>query len=173
MMQFIFKIPAAIDAVTEWIGRICGVLVLLLVFVTLAVVVLRYGFDVGYVWMQELYVWFYGCIFLAGAGYTLKHDQHVRVDIFYANASDRYRAWVNLLGAVFLLWPMIFIIFYYSIGYVHDSWSRQETSFQSGGMPFVYLYKTMLLFFSLNIFLQSISLALRNICQIKRGKNVC
>lgn len=95
-MQILLKISSAIDAGTELLGRLCGLLVILLVFLTLAVVILRYGFDMGFVWMQELYVWLYGCIFLAGAGYALKYDQHVRVDIIYAKASDTYLSLIHI-----------------------------------------------------------------------------
>ena len=84
-------------------------------------------FSLGWVWMQESYVWLHGIIFMVGAGYTLLHNAHVRVDIFYRPASDRYRAFVDLLGAVFLLAPMIAIVFLGSWDYVIKSWVGLES----------------------------------------------
>ena len=100
-----------VDEINEYVGKAISWLTLLMVVITFAVVILRYVFSLGWVWMQESYVWLHGIIFMVGAGYTLLHNAHVRVDIFYRPASDRYRAFVDLLGAVFLLAPMIAIVF--------------------------------------------------------------
>ena len=70
-------------------GRITSWLVLLMVLTTFAVATFRYGFSLGWVWLQELYVWMHGAIIMVGVGYTLLHDGHVRIDIFYRAASER------------------------------------------------------------------------------------
>ena len=69
-----------------------------MVLTTFSVVVLRYVFSLGWVWMQESYVWLRGIVFMLGAVYTLLHDGHVRVDIFYRPASERHKSWVYLFG---------------------------------------------------------------------------
>ncbi len=163
------KIIKAIDAVNEQIGRCTAVLVLLMTLTAVGVVVLRYGFDTGFVWMQELYVWMHGLLFTLGAGYALRHDRHVRVDIFYADMSPRRKAWVNLCGTLFLLFPMIAVIIRTSFPYVLDSWQRFETSYQAGGMKGLFLLKTALLLFCLFLGLQALALLLQNIREVRRG----
>ena len=81
----------ALDRVGESAGRAFAWLTLACVLVCFAVVVLRYGFNLGYIWMQELYVWLHAIVFTGCAGYALKHDKHVRVDVFYARMSERGR----------------------------------------------------------------------------------
>lgn len=89
-----------IDGFNEWVGRAVSWLVVLMVINVFCVVVLRYIFSVGWIWMQETYVWMHGTVFMLGAGYTLLHDGHVRIDLFYREASARYKAAVNLVGSL-------------------------------------------------------------------------
>ena len=92
-----------VNQLNEWIGRTVSWLTLGVVLVCFSVVVLRYAFNIGFVWMQDIYVWLHAIAFTLGAGYALLHDHHVRVDIFYRPASERYKAWLNLLGVLLLL----------------------------------------------------------------------
>ena len=103
-----------IDALNEYAGRAVSWLVILMVFTTFGVAVLRYGFSVGWVWLQESYVWMHGIIFMVAAGYTLLHDGHVRIDIVYRAVRARTRAWINLLGVVFLLLPTLAVVWWAS-----------------------------------------------------------
>lgn len=100
----------AIDRLNEAIGKAVSWLTLAMVLVTFAAVVLRYGFSLGWIWLQESYIWMHGIVFMLGAGYTLLHDGHVRVDLFYRDARPRYKAWVNLAGSVVLLLPMVVVV---------------------------------------------------------------
>lgn len=152
------KIMAAIDRMNDRLGVFLGWLVLLMVGIAVAVVVLRYVFDMGFVWMQELYVWIHGILFTLGAGYTLRHNKHVRVDIVYASGSARFQRWVNILGTVFLLFPMLGVIAWTSFPYIAKSWAVRESSYQVGGMPGVFVLKTMLLAFCVLLALQALSL---------------
>lgn len=163
------KIIEVIDAVNDYVGRCVAVLVLLMTLTAIGVVTLRYAFDTGFVWMQELYVWMHGLLFTLGAGYALRHDRHVRVDIFYAEISPRRKAWVNLLGTTFLLFPMIAVILWTSFPYVLDSWQRFETSYQAGGMKGLFILKTALLLFCLFLFIQGVALLLKNLREVRRG----
>lgn len=150
-----------IDRMNEAIGRSTSWLVLSLVLTTFLVAVLRYGFEVGWIWLQEIYVWMHGVIFMVAAGYTLLHDGHVRVDIFYRTASIRTKAWVNLSGLVFFLLPTLAAIWWASWPYVLLSWQRFEVSREAGGMHGLFLLKSALLVFCVLLFLQGVALAIR------------
>ena len=161
-----------VDEINEYVGRAISWLTLLMVVITFAVVILRYVFSLGWVWMQESYVWLHGIIFMVGAGYTLLRNAHVRVDIFYRPASDRYRAFVDLLGAVFLLAPMIIVVFLGSWDYVIKSWEGLEESREAGGLPGLFVLKTFLWIFCCLLALQGMSLSARSILVIKGKANL-
>src|SRR3546814_636921 len=101
-----------IDRLNERVGRAVAWLTLLMVMITFAVVVLRYVYSIGWVWLQESYVWLHGIVFMVGAGYTLLHNAHVRVDIFYRPSSVRYKAMVDLFGSLLLLLPVTLVVTY-------------------------------------------------------------
>lgn len=153
----------AIDRLNDWIGRGVSWLTLAMVLVTFLVVVLRYVFSLGWVWMQESYVWLHGIVFMVGAGYTLLHNGHVRVDIFYRSASARFRAWVDLLGVLVLLLPVTIAVMWASWDYVIVAWSRLEGSREAGGLPGLFLLKTVLWIFCAAVALQGLSLAARSL----------
>jgi TRAP-type mannitol/chloroaromatic compound transport system permease small subunit len=138
-----------------------------MMLVTLTVVILRYVFSVGFIWLQESYVWLNGIAFMVGAGYTLLKDGHVRVDIFYRPASARFRAIVNLLGSLLLLLPMVTVVAVYTVPYVAAAWERLETSREAGGLPALYLLKSFLLVFCLLLGLQGLSLAARSLLALR------
>lgn len=152
----------AIDRINDGVGRTISWLTLAMVLVAFVVVVMRYVFSVGFVWLQESYVWMHGVVFMVGAGYTLLKEGHVRVDIVYRDASQRYKAWIDLGGALLLLAPMIGMVAYEAWPYVVDSWSRLEESREAGGLQGLYLLKTVILVFCLAVGLQGLSLALRS-----------
>lgn len=150
------------DRVNEVIGRGVAWLTLLMVLVTFAVVILRYVFSIGWVWLQESYVWMHGVVFMIGAGYTLLHNGHVRVDIFYRPAGPRYKALVDLFGSFLLLLPMVVLVFWVASDYVATSWSMLEESREAGGMPGLFLLKTVIPVFCVLVALQGLSLAARS-----------
>ncbi|NIA67004.1 TRAP transporter small permease subunit [Pelagibius litoralis] len=134
-----------------------------MVLITFAVVILRYVYAVGWVWLQESYVWLHGMVFMFGAGYTLLHNGHVRVDIFYRPNDTRYKAWVDLVGSLLLIMPLIVIVFLVSFDYVAASWMRLEESREAGGLPGLFLLKSVILAFCVLTGLQGLSLAGRSI----------
>ncbi len=151
----------------ESIGRGVAWLTLALVLITFVVVILRYVFSIGWVWLQESYVWVHGIVFMLGAGYTLLHNGHVRVDVFYRPAGLRYKAIVDVLGTFLLLLPMVILVFAMGFGYVASSWSMLEESREAGGMPGLFLLKTVILVFCVLTGLQGLSLAGRQVLALR------
>jgi TRAP-type mannitol/chloroaromatic compound transport system permease small subunit len=152
-----------IDQLNEIIGRGIAWLTLAMVIIGFVVVVLRYVFSIGFVWLQESYVWLHGITFMVGAGYTLLHDGHVRVDIFYRTASIRKKALVDLFGSLVLLLPVLELVWVQAWPYVLDSWARLEESREAGGLPGLFLLKSVILVFCITLGLQGLSLAGRSI----------
>jgi TRAP-type mannitol/chloroaromatic compound transport system permease small subunit len=171
LYNLLHRTARAIEGLSEHTGRWVGWAALGAVLVTFLVVVLRYGFDWGSIAMQESVLYLHALIFMAGAGYTLKHDEHVRVDIFYRGMSPRRRAWVDLLGSLLLLLPVCGFIVWTSADYVWDAWMRLEGSRQTGGLPLIYLLKSYILLFAVLLGLQGIAQAIRAYTEL-RGETV-
>ena len=136
-----------INFVGEKISYLIPVMVVLMIFV----IVSRYFFGIGRTDIQELVMYFHALVFLGCAGYVMNHDEHVRVDIFYRNASQKYKKNINFIfGLVFLL-PLIAITFLYSIETIEASWKMSETSTEAGGLAYVYIQKTLMILFPLTL----------------------
>lgn len=161
----------ALDRISIVAGRITSWLTLVMVIVTVVIVVMRYAFDAGAVWLQESVVWMHAVVFMVGAAYTLQQDDHVRVDIFYRDMSRRRRAWVDLLGTLLFLLPLCAFLGYKSWDFVAASWQVAESSREPGGMPypFVPLLKSVLLVMPLLLSVQGAALLIRSL-QIIRGR---
>ncbi|MCG6942939.1 MAG: TRAP transporter small permease subunit [Thiohalocapsa sp.] len=151
-----------LDLVNAWVGRVIAWLALAMVLVTFLVVVLRYGFDAGSIALQESVTYMHATLFMLAAAYTLQRDGHVRVDIFYQGFSRRGRAWVDMLGTLILLVPVCLFILASSWGYVAESWAVHEGSREAGGLPYVYLLKTLMVAMPLLLLLQGVVWMLRN-----------
>lgn len=134
-----------VDTLNENVGRAVAWLTFLMVVVTFLVVVLRYAFDIGWIAMQESVTYMHAVVFMLGAAFTFKHQGHVRVDIYYRKYGPRGRAWVDLLGGLFLLLPTTVFIVWVSWDYVANSWQVMEGSREAGGLPGVFLLKTLIL----------------------------
>jgi len=165
--HFINSIVNSIDRFTHLTGRIVSWFSLFMVLITFSIVVLRYGFNMGWIAMQESVLYMHGLVFLLGSAYTLKEGGHVRIDVFYQKYSPKTKALVDLLGTLFLLIPVCFFIFYISFDYVYAAWRILEESAQPGGLPFVYVSKTFLLLFSVTLTLQGLAEILRNLMKYK------
>ena len=153
------KLCNKIDALNEHIGKIVAWFVLALVFTTFLVVVLRYGFNFGRIALQESITYMHASVFMLAAAFTLKHNEHVRVDIFYQDMSTKNKAKVDFFGTLFLLLPFAGFILWISFDYVSTSWKLLEGSREAGGLPFVYILKTLIPIMAALLFLQAISLA--------------
>lgn len=157
------RIAACIDALSEWTGRAVAWLTLAMVLVTCAVVVLRYAFNLGWIALQESITYLHAVVFMLGAAYTLRHDGHVRVDIFYRRFSPRGQAWVDLFGTLLLLTPVCVFILWASWDYAAAAWSLREGSRDAGGLPLVYLLKSVIPLMALLLLLQGIAQMLRSL----------
>lgn len=157
------KIVRYIDRINDVIGRSISWLTLLMVIITFLVVVLRYVFSSGWIAMQESIIYMHSIVFMLGVAFTLKQNGHVRVDIFYERMGPRSRAWVDLLGAVFLLIPFCLFIILISWNYVSLSWSLLEGSRDAGGLPAVFLLKTTIPVMAMLLMLQGVAQGLRSI----------
>lgn len=145
----------------DWSGRVVSWCVLFMVLLTFLVVVLRYVFDTGWIALQESVSYLHSLVFLLGAAYTLKHNAHVRVDIFYSRFSERTKAWVELLGHLFILIPVMLFIVWISWPYISDAWAVKESSRDAGGLPGVYLLKSLILLMAGLLIIQALVLVLR------------
>nr|WP_184046062.1 TRAP transporter small permease subunit [Roseospira visakhapatnamensis] len=134
-----------------------------MVLVQFLVVVLRYVFGLGFIWMQESIVYMHGLLFMVGAGYTLLQDGHVRVDVFYRDASRRRQALVNLAGSVLFLIPFCTLILWVSIDYVGNAWRVLEGSKETSGIQGVFLLKSVILVFGALVLLQGVSVIARSL----------
>jgi len=133
-----------IDRLNEKIGHALAWVALVMVLVQFIVVVMRYVFAIGNIAMQESIWYMHGIIFMIGAGYTLLHNGHVRVDVIYGDATPRYKAWVDLLGTIFLLMPVTAATLWLSWDYVINSWKVWEGSTEVSGLPLIWAYKTVI-----------------------------
>jgi TRAP-type mannitol/chloroaromatic compound transport system permease small subunit len=152
-----------LDRLAEKTGRIIAWLTLAMVLITFAVVLLRKLFESGSIALQESVSYLHAAVFMLAAAYTLKHDGHVRVDIFYQKYSARTRAWVDLLGTLLLLFPVCLYIFFSSLGYVAASWSMLEGSREAGGLDGVFLLKTAIPVMAILLLLQGCSIILHKL----------
>ena len=155
-----------IDAVNEWMGRLAGWVTLGLVLVVFVDVVMRYLFNTSYVFTQELEWHLFGFIFLIGAGYTLLHDGHVRVDIIYQRLGPRGQAWINLIGVVFFMLPGCIMVIVTSWKFMYLSWSVMEGSPDPGGIPFRFLLKGTITAGFVLLTFQGLSLGLHSLFQL-------
>ncbi|WP_421999956.1 TRAP transporter small permease subunit [Reyranella sp.] len=156
-MDSVARAVAAIDWINRVVGRVVAWLTLATVVVCGTVVFLRYSLGMGRVWMQELYVWTHAMTFLLAAGFAYLLNAHVRVDIIYARLSARGRAWIDLLGVVFLLMPWLALLGWTSWTYVSYSWQTNEISVQSNGMPAMYVLKSAIIGFVVLLALQGLA----------------
>jgi TRAP-type mannitol/chloroaromatic compound transport system permease small subunit len=159
-----------IDRLNGSIGRSAAWLCLVVVLVQFVVVLLRYLFDVGSIWLQESILYGHAALFMLAAAWTFRNDGHVRVDIFYSTASPRTKAKIDFAGALLLLLPFASAILYFSWPYVVRSWSIHEGSREASGLPFLFLLKSLIPVFAGMLILQAIAQAIRASAALKAGK---
>ena len=141
MEIFLKAIVRIIGALNEFVGRSVAWLTTALVVLVCFDVIVRYVFNDTAAWIMELEWHLFALIFLLGAGYALKHDRHVRVDLFYTKFSKREKAWVNLIGGFVFLIPWCLIVIKYSFDYALESYNDNEMSPDPGGLPARYFIK--------------------------------
>ncbi len=151
-----------LEMVAVWCGRVFPWLILPLAALTFGSVVMRYGFDFGRIALQEVGTYLHSFTLMLCMSYTLRGNWHVRVDIFYNKMSRRTRATVDLAGAVLFLVPVSLTVLVSSWGYVAQSWVALEGSPEAGGLPLVFLLKTLIPLMAVLLLIQAAAEIIRN-----------
>ena len=158
-----------LDRFSRLTGQATAWLTLAMVMITAIIVILRYVFDAGFIWLQESVTWMHAVVFMLGAAYTLLHEEHVRVDIFYRGANETHRAWIDFIGVLIFLLPMCGYLAYASWDFAAVSWSIRESSREPGGLPFplISILKSVVILMPVAVGLQGLSLLLRSLAHIR------
>jgi TRAP-type mannitol/chloroaromatic compound transport system permease small subunit len=156
-----------IDRLTTGIGRAVAWLVLAVVLLEFALVLARYLFGLGSIWLTEMVIYAHATLFMLAAAWTLKAGGHVRVDIFYAEAGPRTRAKIDFIGALLLLLPFALVLLWLSLPYAARSWDILERSQESSGLPLVFVFKTLIPLFAALMALQGVAQAIRSLAVLR------
>ena len=160
LSTYLHRLAKGIDAFNQKVGTGIAILTLLMVLVQTVVVLQRYLFGINYIWLQESIMYMHAMVFMLAAGYTLLHNGHVRVDIFYREAPPRRKALVDLAGVYAFIFPVMFVIWDAAYPYVRTSWLTGERSPETSGIPAVYILKSLILAFVILLILQGFSMAI-------------
>jgi TRAP-type mannitol/chloroaromatic compound transport system permease small subunit len=166
------KTQSLINNINEWVGRSVAWLIIAMVLITFFNVVMRYGFNFGLITIQESVIYLHSFVFMLAIAYTYKHNEHVRVDIFYSKYSDTQKSWTDLLGTLFLLFPFCFYLIISSWEYASNSWMLLEGSREAGGLPLVFILKTLVPLMPTLLLLQGISCLCNSITTIRSGRKL-
>jgi TRAP-type mannitol/chloroaromatic compound transport system permease small subunit len=150
-----------IDRLTTLVGRAVAWLALVIVLLQFALVVARYAFGLGSIWLTETVIYANAALFLLASAWTLRVGGHVRVDVFYAHASKRTQAIVDLIGALALLLPFALVLIWLSVPYVARAWAVLERSQEASGLPLVFVLKSFIPLFAMLMALQGAAQAVR------------
>ncbi len=160
-----------LDRISIITGRAISWMTLIMVVTTFVIVVMRYVFDAGFIWLQESVIWMHALVFMMGAAYTLQQKGHVRVDIFYRELSATRRAWIDIVGCMLFLLPLCAFLAYQAYDFVAVSWSLREASREAGGLPYplIPMLKSMVLLMPVAVALQGLALMLHSFAIVRRG----
>lgn len=165
----LIRIANSIDRISVRVGEWGAWLYPLLVTVLIINVVLRYGFARGLIELEELQWHLFAAAFLLGLAYTQVRDEHVRVDLLRGHLGTRARAWIELLGSLFLLAPFAMLVTYYALDFFWLSWSTGERSAMPSGLPARYGIKGVLVLAMALLSLQALACAARAATQLRSG----
>lgn len=157
-----------IDRLNTAVGRAVAWLAPVVVLLEFALVVARYLFALGSIWATETVIYAHATLFMLAAAWTLKAGGHVRIDVFYAEASVRTKAAVDLVGSLLLLLPFAAVLIWLSVPYAARSWAILERSQESSGLPLVFVLKTLIPLFAVLMALQGIAQAVRAMAALSR-----
>lgn len=155
------RLADKIDRLNTAIGRAAAWLALVIVLLQFALVLARYCLDFGSIWLSETVIYAHAALFLGAAAWTLRLGGHVRVDVFYAEAAPRVRAWIDLAGGLLLLLPFTLVLLWLSVPYAARSWAVLERSQESSGLPLVFILKSFIPLFAVLMALQGVAQAIR------------
>jgi TRAP-type mannitol/chloroaromatic compound transport system permease small subunit len=170
-MGFWAKLSEGIDRVNQLFGKLASIMILLSCVVSATNAVLRYGLDMSNNWPLELQWYLFAAAVMLGASYTLKRNEHVRVDLIYSYVSDRTRIWIDLFGLILFLMPACLLFAWLSwTTLFYPSWLVLEHSLNSGGLP-RYPIKFVVPFGFFMLSLQGLSEIIKRIGMLK-GKYI-
>lgn len=156
-MGLIAALARGLDRIGDSVGRVVMWLAVLLVFLQLAVVLLRYGFSTSFIQLQESVVYTHATLFMLGIAYTMLYEGHVRVDILHAGLSPKRRALIDLAGVILAAIPFALLVLWTSWPFVAASWRIREGAIAYGGLPFQYLLKSLIPAMAILLLLQAIA----------------
>src|SRR5437867_4901307 len=156
------ELARRIDRFQEWFGRGVSWLSLAMVLVVFGDVVSRYGFRMTSGAIQELEWYLFGTLYLLAAGYTLLHDEHVRVDIMYSKLTPRRKAWLDFVLFWVFFFPSCLMVIYTAWPFVRTAWSVWEGSPDPGGLPLRWLLKSMIIASFVLLVVQGISQTIKS-----------
>ena len=134
MMKLLLGLSRAIDALNEQIGKLTYWLILVAVLISCGNAIVRYSLNTSSNAWLEIQWYLFSFVFLFCAGYTLLHNQHVRIDVLSSHLSGRGRAWIDILGTIFFLLPMAIAIMWMSWPVFLDAYRSNEISANAGGL---------------------------------------
>lgn len=169
MEKVLRRILSIIGNINEYAGKGVAWLTTALVLLVVVDVVYRRLLSDTQTWIMEMEWHLFALIFLIGAGYALKHDRHVRVDLFYARFSARDKARVNLAGGVLFLLPWCIALMVFGYQFARDAWLIRETSPDPGGLPARYLIKFSIVIGAFLLFLQGIASVVEAVLELRGG----
>jgi len=164
------RVADGLDRINRMIGLVVCWLALIMVLVQFTIVVLRYVYGVSSIALNESVLYMHATLFMLGAGYTLLIDGHVRVDIFQSKAGDIGKARIDLVGHLILLMPSMLALLYWSWPSVRNAWAIYEGPISVGGIPAVFLLKSLIPAFCVLLLVQSLACLLRNLLTLKAGR---
>ena len=139
------------EKIINFIGKFISLMIPTIALLMIVIIVARYFLGIGLTGIQELVMYMHALIFLGCAGYVQYKDEHVRVDIFYRDASNSYKAKINFFLSLLFLLPLCFVVGYYSIELIYMAWKFKEVSTEAGGLGFVYIQKTLIVLFPITL----------------------
>ncbi len=153
MNKYLIKV---LNSFSDKIGLISSFLILILIILVSLSVILRYVFSIGFVWLQDLYIWIHAIFILLGISYTLKKDEHVRIDLLYRSWSKKTKNIINFVGILIFGVPLTYFLIKNGSDYFIRSYNLNESSKESGGLPNIFILKFFIFFLGLLMFLEII-----------------
>ena len=153
MNKFLIKF---LDSFSDKVGLTSSFLILFLILLVSLSVILRYVFSIGFIWLQDLYIWIHALFILLGISYTLKVDEHVRIDLFYRSFNKKTKNLINFLGILIFGIPLTYLLIKNGSDYFIRSYNLNESSKESGGLPYIFILKFFIFFLGFLIFLEII-----------------
>ena len=163
-----FNFDKIIDNLIERISDFLMLLLLTMIMMIFISVICRFFFNVNFIALQELIMYFHATIFMFGISYALKKDAHVKIDIIYNILPKKIKTYISIASILLFILPMSIFLIYISIGMTIQSWSIFEGSSEAGGLDLVFILKTIIPLTGILILLQSTSQLLKILKRIKR-----